>query len=83
MSLLDLPFFIIILNYFIIITIIIMVDNLTIINVKVFETLLTKLSQKKVKQFLILIVGVVLIINIITLKILFNNQQFNILSYLQ
>ena len=43
MSLLDLPFFIIILNYFIIITIIIiMVDNLTIINVKVFETLLTK-----------------------------------------
>jgi hypothetical protein len=56
-------------------------DDLAIINVKVFETLLTKLPQKKVKQILIFIVAVALII--ITLQILFNNQLFNILFYLQ
>jgi len=66
-----------------IIIIIIKSDNLTIINFKVFETLLKKLLQKKVEQILVLSSVVVIILTTIALQTLFNNLQFNILFYFQ
>ena len=80
---LDFLFFIIIrLQNFITITII-KSDNLTIINFKVFETLLKKLLQKKVEQILVLSFVVAIILTTIALQTLFNNLQFNILFYFQ
>jgi len=66
-----------------IIIIIIKSDNLTIINFKVFETLLKKLLQKKVEQILVLSSVVIIILTTIALQALFNNLQFNILFYFQ